>query len=109
VLGVAVPVIVVGYVEPGRCAFCGCTDEHSCDASVHALHAAPGLPRLHADHDGTPGLIRGCGWANDDRTCCTVCDAVLKRLAELPEIGYRRMLALTDETRELLRAIRANA
>jgi len=45
---------------------------------------------------------------NDEQTCCSVCDVVLKRLAELPELGYRRALALTDKTREVLRTIRSN-
>lgn len=66
-------------IEPGRCAFCGCTDEHQGGA-------AP--------------------WANDEHTCCSICDAVLKRLAHLPELGYQRVIELTDATREALSAIR---
>jgi hypothetical protein len=108
-------------IEPGRCAFCGCTDENACDAFLVARHAAPMLfpeeafelaRRLVAeDADdnelSVDELPCPCSWANEDRTLCTVCDAVLKRLSELPEIGYQRAIELTEQTREALRTRRA--
>jgi radical SAM superfamily enzyme YgiQ (UPF0313 family) len=107
-------------VEPGRCAFCGCTEENACNAFRFARHAAPmvfeeafELARRLLDDDVDDELSADevpfgqCSWANEDRTLCTVCDAALKRLSELPEIGYERAIELTEQTREALRAIRA--
>jgi hypothetical protein len=88
-------------IEPGRCAFCGCTEQSACNAVAFAKYAWRGLrlPRRRR--------VSGCSWANKDKTVCSVCDAVLKRLAELPEHGYKCAIDLTEVTREAFREIRS--
>jgi hypothetical protein len=92
-------------IKPGRCAFCGCTEESPCNAMTVADKAAPRI--LGWFGVNPPDDTQVCTWANEDKTVCSVCDAVLKRLSELPELGYQRAIELTEQTREALRAIRA--